>query len=215
MGIFGRLKGMERKRSENTEEALPPAPDYAEAAEWFAVRRGGAADFFYVIATETADRTLPDGTVCHHADTRDGAQREAMRLEMQDVDDILSGDLNFFSPFHRQCSVESFIDFSLARERMAPAEEDVRRAFEHYLAHENGGRPFVLAGFSQGAHIVLGLLRTMDGAAFARMAAAYAIGASVPRELLETCPRIVPARGADDIGVTASWNSVRDPSCAM
>lgn len=201
-------------RTDST-DALPPAPDYADAAEWFAVRRGGAADLFYVIATHTADRTLPDGTICHHADLRDAAQREPMRFEMQGVDGILSGEFNFFSPFYRQCSVESFVDLSLAKSRAATAAADVRRAFEHYLAHENGGRPFVLVGFSQGAFIVLELLRTMDAGAFARMAAAYAIGASVPRELLERCPRIVPARGADDIGVTASWNSVRDISCAM
>lgn len=195
--------------------AVPPAPDYADASQWFAVRRGGDADLFYVVATETADRTLPDGTVSHHADPRDPVQRAPLRLEMQGVDDILSGKLNFFSPFHRQCSVESFTDPALAAARLAPGTGDVRRAFAHYLERENGGRPFVLAGFSQGAMIVLRLLRDMDDAAFSRMAAAYAIGVSIPQDLLDACPRIVPATGADDTGVTASWNSVRNPSCTM
>jgi hypothetical protein len=194
---------------------LPPPPDYADPSQWFAVRRGGPADLFYVISTETADRTLPDGTVFHNADTCDPAQREAMRLEMQGVDDILPGGLDFFSPYYRQCSIESFADPALAAERMVPAAEDVRRAFAHYLAHENRGRPFVLAGFSQGAQTVLRLLQEMDGETFSRMVTAYAIGATIPQEFLDACPRIVPARGADDTGVTACWNSVRAPSCAL
>ena len=201
--------------ADNPPAALPPAPDYADASQWFAVRRGGEADLFYVIATETADRTLPDGSVSHHADLRDPAQSEPMHLEMQGVDDILSGKLNFFSPFHRQCSVESFTDPALAEARLGPGADDVRRAFAHYLARENGGRTFILAGFSQGAMIVLRLLRDMDDAAFSRMAAAYAIGVSIPQSLLDACPRIVPARGADDTGVIVCWNSARDPSCAM
>lgn len=201
--------------SGNPSAAIPPAPDYADASQWFAARRGGEADLFYVTATETADRTLPDGAVSHHADPRDPAQREPMRLEMQGVDDILSGKLNFFSPFHRQCSVESFTDPALAEARLGPGADDVRRAFAHYLAHENGGRTFILAGFSQGAMIVLRLLRDMDDATFSRMAAAYAIGVSIPQDLLDACPRIVPARGADDTGVTLCWNSVRAPSCTM
>lgn len=37
----------------------------------------------------------------------------------------------------------------------------------------------------------------------------------IPQALLDSCPRIVPASGADDTGVTICYNSVRDPSCVV
>ena len=34
---------------------LPPAPDYADSTQWFMINRGGEADLFYIISTETDD----------------------------------------------------------------------------------------------------------------------------------------------------------------
>jgi hypothetical protein len=58
---------------------------------------------------------------------------------------------------------------------------------------------------------MLELLKEMDDDTFQRMIAAYAIGITIP----ETSPRIVAAKGANDIGVTICYNSVRDTGCAM
>lgn len=189
----------------------PAEPDYRDSTQWYITDRGAAADVFYIISTETGDYTLPNGEVCHYADTYSDSLRAPLYGEMLGVDTLVSGRLNFFSPYYRQCSLQTFGNDSLKAARMPLAVDDVRRAFQYYLEHQNDDRPFILAGFSQGAHIMMELLKEMDDKTFERMIAAYAIGITVT----ETGPHIVPAKGTDDTGVTVCYNSVRDTSCTM
>lgn len=194
---------------------MPRQPDYADASQWYSVNRDGAADIFYIASSETGDYQPSDGTVCHYADTYADSLRAPITSEMEGVEQLLSGELNFYAPYYRQCSLQSFVNDSLTAARLPLPTDDVRRAFAHYRAHVNKRRPFILAGFSQGAMIALDLLREMDDTTFSRMAAAYIIGASIPQRLLDECPHIRPARRADDTGVTICYNSVRDASCAI
>lgn len=87
---------------------------------------------------------------------------------------------------------------------------DVKNAFSYYLEYLNGGRPFIMAGFSQGAKIMLELMKDMDDATFQRMIAAYAISIGITQDMLDVFPRIIPAKGTGDTGVTISYNSVSD-----
>ena len=194
---------------------IPAEPDYGEVSQWYITDRQGEADVFYVISTETGDYPSADGSLCHYADTYADSLRLPLLSEMEGVDTLLSGRLNFYSPYYRQCSLQSFESDSLARQRLPLALGDVRRAFAHYLKHQNQGRPFVLAGFSQGALIALELMREMDDATYARMVAAYIIGTNISQEMLDSVPRIRPAQRADDTGVTICYNSVRDASCTL
>ncbi len=201
--------------NEASDKSIPKSPDYTDTLQWYHTDRGGAADIFYIISTETGDYTLTDGTECHHANTYDDAIRRPMLSEMKGVDALLGGNLNFYSPFYRQCTLQSFVSDSLAATRLTLPTDDVRRAFKYYLSHENADRPFILAGFSQGAMIALQLLREMDDVTYSHMVAAYIIGASIPQETLNEYPHIVAATGSDDTGVTICYNSVREPSCTM
>ena len=194
---------------------IPAEPTYDDASQWYITDRQAEADIFYVISTETGDYPSADGSLCHYADTYADSLRLPMLSEMEGVDTLLSGRLNFYSPYYRQCSLQSFESDSLARQRLPLALGDVRRAFAHYLKHQNQGRPFVLAGFSQGALIALELMREMDDATYARMVAAYIIGTNISQEMLDSVPRIRPAQRADDTGVTICYNSVRDASCTL
>ncbi len=196
-------------------DILPQAPQYSDPSQWYITSRNAAADVFYITSTETGDYTLAGGTVCHYADTRNDSTRGPILGEMQGVDALIGGSLNFYSPYYRQCSLQTFASDSLVQARLPIATDDVRRSFKYYLDRLNDGRPFVLAGFSQGAMIMLQLMKEMDNATYSRMIAAYAIGVTISQETLDACPSIVPARGADDTGVTVCYNSVRDPSCAM
>lgn len=196
-------------------DVFPAAPDYSDYTQWWVSYRQGAADIFYVISTETGDYQLPDGSLYHYADTYNDSVRVALTGEMEGVDRLLSGSLNYYSPYYRQCSLQSFTNDSLVSERLPMALEDVSRAFNYYLDHMNQGRPFVLAGYSQGAMAVLQLLQQMDSATYGRMIAAYAIGVNIPQSLLDSCRQIVPACGIDDTGVTIGYNSVRDSGCVM
>jgi len=190
---------------------VPKEPDYQDTTQWYITDRKAAADVFYIISTETGDYVLPNGETCHYADTYRDSLRAPLYAEMLGVDTLVSGRLNFFSPYYRQCSLQSFESDSLKAERMPLPLDDVRRAFQHYLKHLNGHRPFILAGFSQGAHIMLELLKEMDEETYQRMIAAYAIGITIR----ESHPHIVAAKRADDTGVTICYNSVRDTTCTM
>jgi len=197
------------------DEVLPTAPDYGDASQWYEKDRGAGADIFYILSTETSDYPWHDGRTVHYADTYADSLRQPMTDEIEGVDRLVSGPLNYYAPYYRQCSLQSFTSDSLVSLRMAVPTDDVRRAFGYYLQHQNGGRPFILAGYSQGAMIALQLLREMDDETYGRMVAAYIIGANITQEMLEECPRIRPAQGADDTGVTVCYNSVRDVDCAL
>ena len=198
-------------------ETTPARPDYSDATQWYVNDRQGQADIFYIISTETGDYPLADGTTAHYADTYADSLRRPMLSEMEGVDTLVGGRLNFYAPYYRQCSLQSFVSDSLAAERLALPTGDVRRAFSYYLAHVNPDRPFILAGFSQGALIALQLLRQMDDATYSRMVAAYLIGISIAQEELDADGgrRIRPAQRADDVGVTICYNSAREADCAL
>jgi len=207
------LIGCSQKQSAST-EPIPAAPNYADSTQWYIVDREGGADLFYIISTETVDH-LVDGDTCHYADTRDEAIREAMLSEMVGVDKLLSGGLNYFSPYYRQCSLESFSNEDTMTRRLTLALGDVREAFGHYIKYRNNGRPFILAGFSQGAIALIDLLKEMDDETYSRLVAAYVIGWKVSDGDLSSTSHIVPARDSGDVGVTVCYNSVRDNGCAI
>ena len=190
-------------------------PNYDDPSQWYITQRQGTVDLFYIISTETGDYSLASGEVCHYADTHNELLRAPMRSEMLGVDSLLSGQMNFFSPFYRQCSLQSFVSEDLTAQRIKLPTDDVRRAFSYYLKHHNNGRPFILAGFSQGALIALQLLREMDDDTYRRMVAAYIIGVPITQQMLDECPRICPAQREDDTGVTICYNSVRNDSCSL
>lgn len=194
--------------------ALPAQPDYGNDDQWYVVDRAAEVDIFYIVSTETADYTV-DGRVCHYADTRSDSIRQMIFAEMVGVDNLLSGSFNYFSPYYRQCTLESFVSEKLVNERMPLALSDVRRAFAHYIEHFNHGRPFVLMGFSQGAMVVVDLMKQMDDDVCKRMVAAYVIGFKVTAQDTAASSHIRAAHDSADIGVTVCYNSVLDNECAI
>ena len=193
---------------------IPQKPFYDDSTQWYIQDRNGEADIFYVISTETADHMM-GGDTCHYADTRDEVLRKKMLREMYAVDSFYSDRFNYYSPYYRQVSMESWASMNTAMTRLPIAISDVKRSWDYYLEHFNHGRPFILAGFSQGAYAMKELIKSMPDSVFERMIAAYAIGFRITQDDLNRYPRIKPAQGATDIGVTICYNSVRSPDCAI
>lgn len=191
-------------------DVIPIAPDYGDTTQWYVVDRDAAVDVFYVVSTECGDYTI-GGNTMHYADTRNDSIRALLYGEMVGVDQLLAGELNYYSPYYRQVTMETYTDDSLVDARMPMAYGDVRKAFNYYLEHYNQGRPFILAGFSQGAMAVVDLLKEMDDETYSRLVAAYVIGYKVT----DTNAHIRPAQDSADLGVTICYNSVRDNSCAI
>ena len=189
---------------------LPPAPDYADSTQWFIVDRGGEADLFYIISTETDDHMIGDDT-CHFADTNDPALRKNMLREMVAVDSFYSGKLNYFSPYYRQLSMDSWTTPDKAFAIVPIALEDVMHSWDYYLKHLNQGRPFIIAGYSQGAIAVLDILKEMPDSVLSRLVATYVIGFKVTQEDVDSNKNIKLAQDSTDTRPTRVCSSLSTP----
>ncbi len=121
---------------------------------------------------------------------------------------------NVYMPYYRQLNAAWTLTLPLeeqtAYQRGAP-KTDALAAFDYYIKHHNGGRPFILASHSQGSTMAKEILfdYLVENIEVAdRMVAAYVIGYSVTEEDFERNPRIRFAESADDTGVVISWNTV-------
>lgn len=195
-------------------ETLPAEPDYSDTTQWYVVDRQAPVDLFYIVSTETGDYYV-EGSLCPYTNTYNDSTRRLLLGEMVGVDEIMSAGLNYYSPYYRQCTLQTFVSEQDMQRRLPIAMGDVRHAFDYYLTHLNGGRPFILAGFSQGGMAVVELLKQMDSAAYSLMVAAYVIGWHVTHDDLAKNRYIRPAKDSADIGVTICYNSVRDNMCAI
>ena len=193
-------------------ERIPDAPDYSSPEAWYITDRGADVDLFYISSTETGDSKV-GRRIVHFAQAADSAACPGIRSEMQGVDRIMGGDLNFYSPFYRQVTMETYLDSALIACRFPTAMDDVRAAFKYYVDELSGGRPFVLAGFSQGAEALVELLKEMPDSLQPRLVAAYVLGWKITADDA-AASAIRPAKRADDFGVTICYNSVDAPSSA-
>lgn len=195
---------------EHRSDVVPIAPDYADTTQWYIADRGAAVDVFYIVSTECGDYGI-GGRTYHYADTHNDSIRALLYGEMVGVDQLLVDGLNYYSPYYCQVTMETYTSDSLVEARMPLAYGDVRKAFDYYLEHYNNGRPFILAGFSQGAMAVVDLLNEMSDSTYSRLVAAYVLGYKVT----DTNAHIRPAKDSADLGATVCYNSVRDNGCAV
>lgn len=187
--------------------AAAQTPDYNDGGSWayWRVGEGKAADLF--IICPTVDLGTDGHTNMSLADEQIKANFVGA-LNMQRG--IYDADCRMYAPYYRQATLA---DYTLPTQEAAPyfdlAYSDVRAAFMHYMQHENNGRPFVLAGFSQGAEMCLRLLKEFGNEDLVKnnMVACYAIGwRFTPQEAAEY-PYIQPAKCADDLGKVIIFNS--------
>lgn len=117
---------------------------------------------------------------------------------------------NFFAPYYRQAGLNAYtMDASESDQYFDLAYEDVSKAFDVYLKDYNQGRPFILAGFSQGSEMLLRLMEEKfgDKALSDQLVAAYLIGWRVTPEELSKYPFLKMAQNSGDTGVIVSFNS--------
>ena len=201
--------------------AKPPAPDYQNRAAWLvwpgreskadAIPQGidGApaqnpqVDVFFIHPTTYLTNAAWNAPFDEGGPT--AAQLENGVLPYQIS--AFNGCCRIYAPRYRQATISTFLKpgpSSFAAFDLAYG--DVLRAFDHYLAEENGGRPFMIASHSQGSLHATRLLRERvvgNGDLRRRLVAAYVVGASLPeREApLPVC------RTARQTGCMVDWNS--------
>jgi pimeloyl-ACP methyl ester carboxylesterase len=114
---------------------------------------------------------------------------------------------NVYAPFYRQDNNSSIDRLNVIA---GIPTLDAVAAFDYYIKHYNEGRPFILAGHSQGAtvlsNLLAGYMKDHPGV-YKRMVAAYVIGHPVTDEYLAANQHLKFAEGPDDTGVIISWNT--------
>ena len=207
-----------RTNSGGTDAFIPAAPDWSDKAAWYISEPATAqeADIFYILPTCVWDWTTEDGLTCRYSDYTRTDHIEAFRPSVGLAEDIFAqGQYGFYCPYYRQISLNVWMDGEAAVEELFPLSmEDISAAFDYYLEHYNNGRPFVLAGFSQGGKAVVELVKHLPAEAYGRMAAAYAIGYRISDEELAQYPQLLPATDSTGTGTIICYNSVACPEAA-
>jgi hypothetical protein len=121
---------------------------------------------------------------------------------------------------YRQVTLSS-LRAAMTGQPMSPASgrlayDDVRAAFRHYLANDNGGRPFVLVGHSQGSRMLQQIVSDeIDGTPLqARMLSAMLIGSNIlvpeGRDVGGSFKHVPLCRSARQTGCVISYVSFRE-----
>lgn len=173
------------------EMKAPPVPDYARGRAWLAFpgRNGlerstapgvtpvsetdAPADVFFV--HPTTFRGSPVWNAPYDASDRAAPLNPAVLLGQVSV---FNGCCRLYAPHYRQATLAALKE-PLA---MDVAYGDIARAFRYYLAHENRGRPFIIASHSQGTAHAIRLLQeeVLGTPRQSHLVAAYLIGGYVP-----------------------------------
>ena len=124
---------------------------------------------------------------------------------------VFNGACKVFAPRYRQATFYSFINGGKnARKALELAYRDVADAFDYYVKHFNKGRPFFIAGHSQGTLHGMRLLeeKVEHSDLVEQMIAAYLIGFRFPLDKMGTAfHKIKIAQHAKDIGCIIAWDT--------
>lgn len=175
----------------------PRAPDYSNDDYWAALpNKSENADFTPRGEANVQGKTEVDVFYVHpttyfSSDAWNQPPAHAQANEIVDTN-ILMGQASAFNaccnvyvPRYRQATLYSFMDEDGdGAKALALAYEDVTAAFEYFLENFNRGRPFILAGHSQGArHSDLLLKDRIVGSELEqRLVAAYLVGFGISED---------------------------------
>ena len=192
--------------------------DYSQAENWLdvpaAMVKDGvldataadslkAVDVFYVYPTVTGFR--PETEVVEMTDTVMIAGAQMVR-QIQTA--VFDESCNVFMPYYRQISMPK-LGMNYPAIIGFISQFDITDALDYFFTNLNQGRPFIIAGHSQGAATVIALLEnymTKHPELLSRMVAAYPIGFAVTKDWLAKTG-LKFAEGATDTGVVISWNT--------
>ncbi|MBE6440962.1 MAG: DUF3089 domain-containing protein [Desulfovibrio desulfuricans] len=191
------------------------APDYSKASCWHKLPKiTKDADTFYIYSTVYVDSSFkegaPDYATLNNAEMLLGVQEEYVTNAS-----VFENSTNLFMPYYRQAGMRYAGEVSKKTGNLDAALSgisyaDITAALDYYFTHCNQGRPFIIAGHSQGAAITKHALKNYFKAHpeyYERMVAAYVIGYSVTKDDLKANPHLKFATGESDTGVIISWNT--------
>jgi hypothetical protein len=206
----------------------PPAPDYSQRSAWaaFGGDAGGApadvaqsdpeshkADVFFIHPTtyfsnDKWNQPLDDSATNTRTDNGP-IRNQASAFQLC---------CRVYAPRYRQMTFGGFLQHSdSSKQAMDLAYSDVKRAFDYYMAHENHGRPFIIASHSQGSRHARRLIADeIDDTPLAgRMVAAYIAGNWIDADWFAALKSTKPCARADDTGCVLTWSTLLEGSDAQ
>jgi len=201
---FGVIMNNGCTKSNNTPTASTSV-DYSQAAHWLSLPATiYKADVFYLYPTTSWTKNNSTSMICAIDDSLMMAGAAQAYSRQTTAFDTAA---NVYAPYYRQDN--SSPDNRLNVIAGIPT-TDATTAFDYYIKHFNQGRPFILAGHSQGANIVCNILSgylKANPQVYSRMIAAYVIGGPVTKTFLQANPHLKFATGPDDLSVIISYNT--------
>ena len=199
--------------SETTTASAGEAPDYSDKACWYQIPEiKKDVDTFFVYPTEymASNEGDPDYAPLDNAEMLEGVKTNYPILAS-----VYEDSTNVFMPYYRQAGMmfaaEEAKKSGDPRTAFATVPySDITAALDYYFENYNNGRPFIIAGHSQGSGIVSLVLKDYfkeHPDYYKRMIAAYVIGFSITKEYLEENTHLKFATGESDTGVIISWNT--------
>jgi hypothetical protein len=210
----------------NPEDAVA-APDYSLAANWAAlptrkdladlvpagieVQAQGtqAADVFFIHPTGF----LTSGSWTSPMDMNSGTEENTQYM-LANQASAFNGCCNIYAPRYREANIFAYFGSSADRDEVLGfAYQDVKRAFGHYLQYNNEGRPFIIAGHSQGTHHATRLLKEVIDSSdlHERMVAAYIMGSTlipVAPSWLDSMNHIKACSAPDELHCVIHWDTM-------
>lgn len=196
------------------------APDYSLDANWAALpNREDSADVVPVgLTLDTGKKAAVDVFFVHPTTfispsnwnqplDDEGANETTDSWVMRDQASVFNGCCDVYAPRYRQATLYSFTDTSEVKngeQALELAYGDVQNAFRYFIENHNEGRPFILAGHSQGSfHSDRLIKEEIAGTELEqRMVAAYPIGFSLDGSNgLDVCT------SPEQVRCQVSWNT--------
>ena len=192
------------------------APDYSQKASWCKIPATITKDIdtFYINSTAYIVGSFEDGA-SDYATLDNAEMLKGFAEEYLAHATVYEDATNVFMPYYRQAGLHYAAEIHKKTGNIDAAlsglpYDDITAALDYYFANCNNGRPFIIAGHSQGSAIIRLLLKKYfkeHPDYYKRMVAAYVIGYSITKDDLEANPHMKFATGETDTGVIVSWNT--------
>lgn len=191
------------------------APDYSQKSSWYQLPNiTKDVDTFYITSTVYCMDSFKEGAP-EYAPLDNEELLQGFVEEYMSQASAYEASTNVFVPYYRQAGMpvmkKSWQETGNVYAAISDMPyDDITAALDYYFENCNNGRPFIIAGHSQGAAMTLLVLRKYfkeHPDYYKRMVAAYAIGYSVTKDDLKTYPHMKFATGEADTGVIISWNT--------
>lgn len=216
LSLVGMVAGCGSSTSGKPSTSVPATnsqgvPNYANSSNWLSLpaKTTKKVDVFYLGDTTYQKPNASAPNICA---INDAQMRAGAKAKFTASATAFAPIANIYSPYYRQ-SDASVLLLPHAQQSAIIAgipTHDGLSAFDYYIKHLNQGRPFIMAGHSQGSNVTINLLAQYmkkNPDVYKRMIAAYVIGYSITPDYLAQNPELKFATGPDDTGVIISYNT--------